>query len=169
MPEKPPDHSGFNTIFRQTGAYGKTALILGTWFGSGLLPFASGTFGTVAAVPVVALSSIFSPLISAVFLLFMILIAIWASQVVHRLLSKVDPSEVVIDEVAGFLLTMLWIPLSLKTLVAGFLLFRIFDIWKPWPARSAEKLEGGFGIALDDLVAGLYANLLLRLALFLGF
>ena len=169
MPEKAPDHSEANAIFRQTGIYGKTALILGTWAGSGLLPFASGTFGTIAAVPVVALSSLFSAWISALFLLIMILIAIWASQVVHTLLAKVDPSEVVIDEVTGFLLTMLWIPFSLKTLVAGFLLFRIFDIWKPWPVRSAEKLKGGFGIVLDDLVAGLYANLLLRLALFFGF
>ena len=159
------EHPKTVSVFRQATPYGKTALILGTWFGSGLIPFASGTFGTLAAAPVVALSSVFSPLSSALFLMIMILIAIWASQGVHKLLKKVDPSEVVIDEVAGFLLTMLWIPLSWGTLLAGFLLFRLFDIWKPWPAGPAERLHGGLGIVLDDLVAGLYANLILRIIL----
>ena len=162
-------HPETDALFSREGAYGKTALILGTWFGSGLMPFAQGTFGSIAAVPVVALSSVLSPRFSTLFVLVMVLIAIWASQVVHELLNQGDPSEVVIDEVAGFLLTMLWIPLSLLTLLAGFLLFRLFDIWKPWPARQAEKLHGGLGIVLDDLVAGLYANLLLQLALFFGF
>lgn len=168
MPETEAEQTGTAAVFRQTGHYGKTALILGTWFGSGLAPFASGTFGTLAAVPLVALSAVFSPLFSALFLLIMTLVAIWASQVVQNLLKKVDPSEVVIDEVAGFLLTLLWIPLSWKTLLTGFLLFRFFDIWKPWPAGPAEKLHGGLGIVLDDLVAGLYANLGLRLFLFFG-
>jgi phosphatidylglycerophosphatase A len=165
MPETESEHLGIFAVFRQTGIYGKTALILGTWFGSGLAPVASGTFGTLAAVPLVALSGSFSPLSSALVLMIMTLVAIWASQVVHNLLKKVDPSEVVIDEVAGFLLTTLWIPLSWGTLLAGFLLFRLFDIWKPWPANAAERLHGGLGIVLDDLVAGLYANLGLRLIL----
>jgi len=160
------EHPGTVAVFRQATPYGKTALILGTWFGSGLMPFASGTFGTLAALPLVALSSFFPPLSSALFLMIMILVSIWASQVVHRLLKKVDPSEVVIDEVAGLLLTMLWIPLSWGTLLAGFLLFRLFDIWKPWPANAAERLHGGLGIVLDDLVAGLYANLILTVFLY---
>ena len=166
MPETESEHLGISAVFRQTGIYGKTALILGTWFGSGLSPVASGTFGTLAAAPLVALSGIFSPLSSVLILMIMTLVAIWASQVVHNLLNRVDPSEVVIDEVAGFLLTMLWVPLSWGTLLAGFLLFRLFDIWKPWPAEPAERLHGGLGIVLDDLVAGLYANLGLRLILF---
>ena len=165
MPETESEHLGISAVFRQTGIYGKTALILGTWFGSGLSPVASGTFGTLAAAPLVALSGIFSPLSSVLILMIMTLVAIWASQVVHNLLNRVDPSEVVIDEVAGFLLTMLWVPLSWGTLLAGFLLFRLFDIWKPWPAEPAERLHGGLGIVLDDLVAGLYANLGLRVIL----
>ncbi|MBT3256468.1 MAG: phosphatidylglycerophosphatase A [Deltaproteobacteria bacterium] len=165
MPETESEHLGISAVFRQTGIYGKTALILGTWFGSGLSPVASGTFGTLAAAPLVALSGIFSPLSSVLILMIMTLVAIWASQVVHNLLNRVDPSEVVIDEVAGFLLTMLWVPLSWGTLLAGFLLFRLFDIWKPWPAEPAERLHGGLGIVLDDLVAGLYANLGLRFIL----
>jgi phosphatidylglycerophosphatase A len=166
MPETEAEYPRTTAVFRQTSAYGRTALILGTWFGSGLMPFASGTFGTLAAAPLVALSAVFSPLSSALVLMIMTLVAIWASQVVHNLLKKVDPSEVVIDEVAGFLLTMLWVPLSWGTLLAGFLLFRLFDIWKPWPANAAERLHGGLGIVLDDLVAGLYANLGLRFILF---
>ena len=168
MSETEAEHPGTAAVFRQTGIYGKTALILGTWFGSGLAPVASGTFGTLAAAPLVALSGIFSPFSSALVLMIMTLVAIWASQVVYKLLKKVDPSEVVIDEVAGFLLTMLWIPLSWGTLLAGFFLFRLFDIWKPWPANAAERLHGGLGIVLDDLVAGLYANLGLRLLLCFG-
>ncbi len=152
-------------IFRKTGFREKAALVLGIWFGSGLSPIAPGTFGTLAAVPLAALSVILSPLACALFLMIMTLVAIWASQVVSNLLEKVDPSEVVIDEVAGFLLTMLLVPLSWGTLTVGFVLFRIFDIWKPWPAKAAEKLHGGLGIVLDDLVAGLYANLSLRLIL----
>ena len=165
MSETEAEHPGTAAVFRQANTYGRTALILGTWFGSGLAPVASGTFGTLAAAPLVALSGIFPPLFSVLVLMVMTLVAIWASQVVHKLLKKVDPSEVVIDEVAGFLLTMLWIPLSWGTLLAGFLLFRLFDIWKPWPANAAERLHGGLGIVLDDLVAGLYANLGLRVIL----
>ena len=156
-------------VFRKTGLRGKTALALGTWFGSGLSPMAPGTFGTLAAVPLAALSAILSPLTRALLLIIMTFVAIWASQVMSNLLERVDPSEVVIDEVAGFLLTMLLIPLSWGTLIAGFVLFRIFDIWKPWPAKAAERLHGGLGIVLDDLVAGLYANLSLRLILCFGF
>lgn len=156
------EHPKTAAVFREASTHGKTALILGTWFGAGLIPFASGTFGTLAAIPLAALASLFSPLSSALLLMIMILVAVWASQVVHGLLQRQDPSEVVIDEVAGFLLTMLWIPLSWGTLLAGFLLFRFFDIWKPWPAGPAERLSGGLGIVLDDLVAGLYANLGLR-------
>ncbi len=152
-------------VFRKAGVYGKTALLLGIWFGAGLSPMAPGTFGTLAAVPLAALSAILSPLARALLLIIITLVAIWASQVVQNLLERVDPSEVVIDEVAGFLLTMLLIPLSWGTLTVGFVLFRIFDIWKPWPAKAAERLHGGLGIVLDDLVAGLYANLSLRFIL----
>ena len=77
-----------------------------------------------------------------------------------------DPSEVVIDEVAGFLLTMFLLPLSWLTLGLGFILFRVFDILKPYPIKQAEKLRGGLGIVMDDLVAGIYAHLCVRLILF---
>ena len=168
MPKTRSEHLGAAAVFKQTGYHGKTALILGTWFGSGLAPIAPGTFGTLAATPLVALSAIFSPMWSALFLIIMTLVAIWASQVAQNLLETVDPSEVVIDEVAGFLLAMLLIPLSWGTLIVGFVLFRIFDIWKPWPAKAAERLHGGLGIVMDDLAAGLYANLGLRLILCFG-
>ena len=78
-----------------------------------------------------------------------------------------DPSKVIIDEVAGMLVTILFLPLSARVVWAGFFLFRLFDITKPPPARQAERLPGGWGIMVDDLMAGVYANLTLRLLILL--
>jgi len=89
-------------------------------------------------------------------------VAIWASDRTQELLGRTDPSEVVIDEVAGFLVTMLLLPTSWVNMGLGFVLFRFFDIAKPWPVRQAERLKGGFGIVVDDLLAGVYAHLCLR-------
>ena len=93
-------------------------------------------------------------------------LAIWSSHLSHKLLKRDDPSEVVIDEVAGILWTFFLLPLSWLTLCVGFILFRIFDIFKPFPIRTLERrLRGGIGIVLDDLLAGIYANLCLRIFL----
>jgi phosphatidylglycerophosphatase A len=83
--------------------------------------------------------------------------------VTGTLLERDDPAEVVIDEVAGILITFFLLPLSWLQLCFGFVLFRLFDILKPYPVRRLEKLKGGFGIVADDLMAGVYANLCLRL------
>jgi phosphatidylglycerophosphatase A len=91
-----------------------------------------------------------------------IVAAIWASDRTQKLLGRTDPSEVVIDEVAGFLVTMLLLPVSLVSVGLGFIFFRFFDIVKPWPVRQSERLKGGFGIVVDDLLAGVYAHLCLR-------
>lgn len=79
--------------------------------------------------------------------------------------GKVDPREVVIDEVMGMVVTLAFLPLNPKTIGIGFLLFRIFDIIKPFPVRRSEKLPGGWGIVMDDVIAGIYANVGLRLIL----
>ena len=157
------------SLFRKSGIGDKTALILGTWFGSGLMPMASGTFGTLAAIPLAALAGLLSPAAAFQFLAVMILLAFWVAGKVRNLLETEDPGAVVIDEVVGLLTTLLWISVSWTTLILGFVLFRIFDIWKPWPAGPAEKIHGGVGIVLDDLVAGVYANLSLRVILLFGF
>jgi phosphatidylglycerophosphatase A len=79
--------------------------------------------------------------------------------------SSVDPETIVIDEVVGVLVTFVGIALSIKSVVIGFVLFRFFDIFKPWPLKKIEKLPGAFGVVLDDVVAGIFSNILLRLFL----
>ena len=92
-------------------------------------------------------------------------VALWASGLTRDLLGKTDPPEVVIDEVAGFLLTMLLLPVSWQALVLGFFLFRFFDILKPFPIKRVERLGGALGIVADDLVAGMYAYAVARIVI----
>jgi phosphatidylglycerophosphatase A len=98
-------------------------------------------------------------------------VAVWSAQQMaeaaarHAASGKVDPQEVVIDEVLGMAVTLAFLPLSLQTIGIGFLLFRFFDIVKPFPARRSEKLPGGWGIVMDDVVAGIYANVGERIVL----
>lgn len=161
------DNVSVPDAFHKTGWNGKIALILGTWFGAGLMPRASGTFGTLAAIPLVLIGCLGSGW-SIAALAVLIPIAIWAAHRTQQLLGRPDPSQVVIDEVAGFLVTLLLLPLSWQSVAMGFILFRFFDVIKPWPVRWAEGLKGGVGIVLDDLLAGVYAHLLLRGILWLS-
>jgi phosphatidylglycerophosphatase A len=131
---------------------------MATWFGSGLAPVAPGTAGTLAAIPLyLALYRLPLPsylLTVTAFTFF----ACWIAGRAEVLYGAKDPGKIVIDEVAGFLVTMTAIPCSLWTIVAGFLLFRFFDIIKPFPARQIDqKLKNGYGVVLDDIVAGIYA------------
>lgn len=141
------------------------ALILSTWFGSGYAPVAPGTFGTLAAVPLAILAGMMGGVYRFLILLMVIGGAIWSSHRSRKLLAREDPSQVVIDEVAGYLLTLFLLPVNWITLTAGFFLFRFFDILKPWPVNRAERLKGGLGIVMDDLAAGVYAQLVLRVGL----
>ncbi|XOV77355.1 MAG: phosphatidylglycerophosphatase A [Aestuariibacter sp.] len=127
-------------------------------FGSGLSPFMPGTAGSIAAIPLV-LSYLWLPVAGQlVVALIATLIGIQICDRTSRDMQVHDHSAIVWDEVAGMLLTFIAIPLTLSNLVLGFLLFRIFDIWKPWPISFLDKnLHGGLGIMLDDVVAGLFA------------
>ena len=147
--------------------FDKVALILSIWFGAGLLPGMPGTFGTAGAIPLYLLVNFLHTRYQAVFLLIIIIGAIWSSHRSQCILGTVDPREIVIDEVAGFLLTIIFIPFTLRNLIAGFFLFRFFDILKPPPIKKIEKVKGGFGIVLDDLAAGFYAYLSLRFLLYM--
>ncbi len=144
---------------------------LAVWFATagpaGYAPIAPGTFGSAVGVLIYVLTSSL-PLDRQLLLLIAITLAgIWAADVAARHFGKGDPSHVVIDEVAGQLLTFAGLTLSWPGIVAGFLLFRVLDIIKPWPARQLESLHGGVGIMADDLMAAVYANLLLRGAIVL--
>jgi phosphatidylglycerophosphatase A len=139
-------------------------LFLATGGGVGYSPVAPGTLGTLLAILVYCfLSEIPSPLYEITLVGFFFL-SVWVSENAARLFGKEDDQRIVIDEVIGFLITMLWVPKTLPCVIIGFFLFRFFDILKPFPIRRLEKgFKGGFGIVLDDVVAGVYANIILRL------
>ena len=132
-------------------------------FGSGLSPFAPGTFGTLAAIPIYLICRPFSLSVYLVItaLLFVIGIAICGFSA--RKLGVHDHPGIVWDEVVGYLVTMTAAPVGWQWVVIGFVLFRFFDIIKPWPIRVIDRrVEGGFGIMFDDLLAGMMAALLLQ-------
>jgi phosphatidylglycerophosphatase A len=133
--------------------------VLASVFGAGYAPVASGTVGSFVTVVAIWLLPL-TPLRIAVALVVVILIGIWAGSRVERLLGKKDPSVIVIDEVAGMLLSVILLPRTIPVLVTAFLLFRLFDIWKPFPARESQALTGGMGVMVDDLIAGVYALVL---------
>ncbi|NDY71211.1 phosphatidylglycerophosphatase A [Desulfobacter hydrogenophilus] len=145
----------------------KTILIIATGFGLGRIPFAPGTFGTLAGLPLIGLmvwlATAGTPGAAALFLVGVILCAVWISQEAEILIGGKDPGAIVIDEMAGFCVTMTLVPVTVLTLAAGFIAFRCFDILKPFPIRWFEKtFSGGAGIVLDDIMAGLLAAFLLK-------
>ncbi len=144
---------------------------LATGLGVGFLPVAPGSWGSLLAVAVAGCLHVLVAQPRLGLLLGFVgstLVGTWAADRVASDLGDSDPSRVVIDEIAGQFLTLLFLPLTVPTLCFGFLFFRVFDVIKPPPARQAEKLPGGYGIMTDDLVAGLYAGLLLVLIQRLG-
>lgn len=141
-------------------------VFLATGCFTGFLPTMPGTWGTFAGIPLVIiahrLTLIMQVAVTIVFLTF----AAYIAGKAEILFEDRDARPIVIDEMAGFLITLLWLPLNLVTLFLGFLLFRLFDIVKPPPISTLEKrLHGGWSIVLDDVLAGIFANITLRLLL----
>ena len=144
-------------------AVDRLALLISTVGGVGHAPLAPGTVASaLTALAIGVLSP--SRLALVVFLLAVILVGTWAAQEAERSLGGKDPGAIVVDEVAGMALAVLTVPLTPAVLIAGFVLFRVFDIVKPYPANALQRLPGGVGVMIDDLVAGLYALLLLLVA-----
>ena len=141
-------------------AVNRVALLIATVAGVGYAPVAPGTVASALTVVLLALLSP-SPAARLVFLLVVIVVGTWAAHDAERSLGEKDPGAIVIDEVAGMALSVLTPPLTPLVVLAGFLLFRVFDIVKPYPANALQRLRGGVGVMIDDLVAGLYALLLL--------
>lgn len=126
-------------------------------FGSGLTKFAPGTFGTAFAVLLTALTGEMHYGVKAVIFILLLLGGVKAADRYEQLTGKKDASEVVIDEIAAYYMIFLFYPVNIVSLLMGFVLFRIFDIWKPYPIKKIEKIDGGLGVMLDDLMAALYA------------
>jgi len=142
-----------------------------TGLGVGYLPLAPGTWASLATLLLVLGVHWLLPLHETIVLGSLVALLTFPAVVLSTRFSRSegdpDPSKVVIDEILGQMLCLLFVPVSPVSLGAGFLLFRFFDIVKPFPIRSSEKLPGGMGIVGDDLVAGLYAGLCLKLLIFL--
>lgn len=145
----------------------RLTMVLATFFFLGNSPFAPGTVGTLGGVllyfAMLVLNLGWQAYLGAT--VAAVALGVAVSSRAERLFGRKDPLPVVIDEVASFLITMFMIPFSWPLLAAGFVLNRVLDIWKPFPARQLQNLPGGWGIMMDDVVSAAYSNLILRFAL----
>ena len=139
------------------------------WF-LGKAPIAPGTFGTLLGIPIAYLVWLLFDYYWPAAVLFVagfIIFAIWTAGRAEAAIGGKDPGSIVIDEVAGYLITLFALPFSIKAAIAGFFLFRLFDILKPFPAGTLDRrVSGGTGIVADDLAAGIYAHIALRIFLY---
>ena len=133
-------------------------LLLATGFGVGLIPVAPGTCGALLAVAISWLIvQMFGPIILTIFIVLFFFIGIWVSDYCIKRFEVNDPQQVVIDEIVAQSLVLLCVPLEIMTYLIGFLLFRVFDIFKPWPISWSERaIKGGLGIMVDDILAAIY-------------
>lgn len=142
-------------VFLATGAY------------TGFFPFMPGTAGSVVGVLLFIIIASLSTSVYLLTILAFIALSVWVSERAEKIFGRADASQIVIDEVAGYFVTMAFLPYDWRYIVSGFVLFRIFDIAKPYPVnRINDNVHGGVGVVLDDIVAGVYANLLLQVILF---
>ncbi|HET6421322.1 MAG TPA: phosphatidylglycerophosphatase A [Geobacteraceae bacterium] len=147
----------------------RLVIIASTWFGTGFSPVASGTVGTLAAIPLYYLMARLPVALYIIILAAFTLLSCWISGRAEVIFNEKDSSKIVIDEVVGYLVTMIAAPFSWKGAVLGFFLFRFFDITKIPPARYFDRnLKNGYGVVLDDLVAGIYSCVALHLLLYLN-
>jgi phosphatidylglycerophosphatase A len=147
----------------------RLAVFLATAAYCGYFPVAPGTVGSAAGL-IVYLLVVWtrSPIVEACLIAAIFVVGTWAATHAERYFGGIDPGPVVIDEVLGMLVTLAFIPAGWRAAVAGFLLFRVYDVIKPYPANRLETFHGGFGIMADDFMAGVYANISLRLLIWLA-
>lgn len=145
----------------------RVVIFLATGCLVGYSPLAPGTAGTLASIPLYFILSHLSPLYYLAVVVGWIYIAIWASDGAEVLLQSRDCRHIVIDEMVGFLVAMILIPPTVRNILLAFILFRAFDIIKPFPIRRLEeKVRGGYGVVLDDIIAGVYTNLVIHILRF---
>lgn len=136
---------------------------LATAFGCGYFPIAPATFASFVFTAILWFLPALSPVSWATTTAVVTVLGIWVAGRAEREFGH-DGHPIVIDEIAGMLVTLFWLPKTLWIFALGFLLFRVFDVWKPFPAGRSQKLPGGLGVVMDDLLAGVYAHLCLRIA-----
>lgn len=133
-------------------------------FGVGKFPKAPGTVATLATIPLWYGMSFLTPMLYMFLVLALIVLGILASEAYEAHSGKHDSKEIVIDEVVGYLITMTWLPVTWQSAVIGFLVFRFFDIVKPPPIRQLDqKVQGGFGVMVDDIAAGIIGSVVMQL------
>ena len=135
--------------------------VLATGCYVGYTPRAPGTAGSLLGLGMIWVLADSSGLPYILLTVLLLMIGIWVSGRAERYFGH-DGSQIVIDEIIGILVTFIWIPVNGQTLIIGFILFRIMDIVKPFPANRAQKLPGGIGVVADDVIAAVYAHLLLQ-------
>ena len=146
----------------------RLAVLLATAGYSGYFPIAPGTVGSAVGLLVYLLVWwTASPAVEIALIVGLFAAGVWAGTVAERYFGGIDPGPVVIDEVVGMLITLAFIPVGISGAIAGFVLFRVFDVIKPFPAARFERLHGGLGVMADDAMAAIYANLSLRLLIVL--
>ena len=146
----------------------KSVMFLATGCYIGNISFAPGTFGSVFGLLACFFLSKIDFSIAVLLTLIFILSAIWIAGEAEKILGEEDPGCIVIDEIAGIILTLSGLPFNITSMTVGFLIFRALDIWKPYPIRLLEnEFSGGIGIVLDDVVAGILSNVILRVFLIL--
>ena len=142
----------------------RLAVFLATAAYTGYFPVAPGTVGSAVGLAVyAAVWWTGSPLVEVAVILLLFAAGVWAGTVAERYFGGIDPGPIVLDEVVGMLITLAFIPVGWPAALAGFFLFRVFDVIKPFPAGRLEKLHGGLGVMADDAMAAVYANVSLRL------
>lgn len=141
----------------------KLLIIIATFFNIGRIPKAPGTFGTLAALPLVYLLNLAGPFYYMGACILLLPLAVLAASAYEQHSGQTDASAIVIDEVLGMLIAMTWLPMSWQSFVFAFVLFRLLDITKPFPIGYLEKrLKGGLGVVADDILAGVLTNLVLQ-------
>lgn len=142
----------------------KFLILTATFFGIGKSPKAPGTVATLATIPIWWLLSQAGIFTYMAVTLLLVWLGIFAAQAHENQTGQKDSQEIVIDEVVGFLITMIWLPMTWQSVLAAFILFRVLDIYKPFPIRQLDrKVPGGFGVMVDDIAAGIIGSIILQI------
>lgn len=146
----------------------RLAVFIATFAYSGYFPVAPGTIGSAAGLVVyLVVWWTGSAAVEVALIVGLFAAGVWAGTIAERYFGGIDPGPIVIDEVAGMLITLAFIPVGFSGALAGFFLFRVFDVIKPFPAARLERLHGGLGVMADDAMAAIYANVALRAAMWM--